>query len=76
MKNVCVNMAFPTLREIKKIIKPTEMFLNLPVYLLHVNHLVHCSCHPANSSRWPGSAVDTSQSLCWTSGEELWGLEN
>ena len=56
-KNACINMAFPTLGEIKKIIKPTEMFLSLPVHLLHVNHSAHCSCNLANSSRWPGSAV-------------------
>lgn len=33
------------------------MFLNLPVCLLPVNHSVHCSCHLAKSSRWPGSIV-------------------
>lgn len=33
------------------------MFLNFPVYLLPANHLEHCSCNLANSSRWPGSTA-------------------
>lgn len=63
-KNTCVHVVCLLLRENKKIIKPTEMFLNLPVYLLPVIHLVHCSYDLKKSIQilpsWKESCKETS----------------
>lgn len=63
-KNTCMHVVCLLLRENKKIMKPTEMFLNSPVYLLPVIHLVHCSYNLKKSIQilpsWKESCKETS----------------